>query len=136
MIEFRHAELVSASLHNKVLKQIDTIFKMIKEPAIYIVSNKNRSTYYIGVTSDLERRILEHKAGIGSTFTAKYQLKELLYYEKFQTMTDAIEREKQLKKWHRQWKTNLIKTINTDMIDLAKDWFELDAIESAKFEIK
>ncbi len=109
---------------------------MTKEPAIYIVSNKNRTTFYIEVTSDLESRILEHKAGIGSIFTSKYELKDLLYFEKFQTMTDAIDREKQLKNWHRQWKINLVKTINSEMLDLVKDWFEVDAIESAKFEKK
>jgi putative endonuclease len=107
---------------------------MYKEPSIYIVSNKHHSVFYIGVTNDLERRILEHKAGIGSVFTSKYILNELLYYEKFQTMSQAIEREKQLKNWHRQWKINLILTINAKMIDLAKDWFDSDTITSAKFE--
>ena len=107
---------------------------MNKEPAIYIISNKHHSTFYIGVTSDLEHRILEHKAGIGSSFTSKYILNELLYYEKFQTMIQAIEREKQLKNWHRQWKINLILTINAEMNDLAKDWFDLETIANAKFE--
>lgn len=107
---------------------------MHKEPAIYIVSNKNHSVFYIGVTSDIERRTLEHKAGIGSVFSLKYILNELLYHEKFQTMSQAIEREKQLKNWHRQWKINLILTINPDMIDLAKDWFDAETINSAKFE--
>ena len=109
---------------------------MEKEPAIYIVSNKTHSTFYIGVTSNFEQRTLEHKAGIGSIFTSKYKLNKLLFFEKLQTMSDAIEREKQLKNWHRQWKIKLIKTINPDMVDLAKDWFDLATIESAKFARK
>lgn len=90
---------------------------------VYILSNKNRTTFYIGVTSDIKRRILEHKTGKGSIFTHKYNLTDLMYYEKIEGMDECINREKQLKNWHRDWKINLIKELNPEMKDLAKDWF-------------
>ena len=89
---------------------------------IYIMSNKNRTTFYIGVTNDLERRVLEHKRGEGSIFTSKYKLYDLLYYEIMSAIKRAIAREKQLKRWHREWKINLIKEKNPNMIDLSYDW--------------
>ncbi|MBN1414157.1 MAG: GIY-YIG nuclease family protein [Bacteroidales bacterium] len=87
------------------------------------MSNKYRTTFYIDVTNDLERRILEHKAGVGSRFTTKYLLKDLLYYEELKSIEYAISKEKQLKNWHRNWKINLIKEANPEMKDLANDWF-------------
>ena len=85
---------------------------------VYIMSNKHRITFYIGVTSDLKNRIADHKNGIGSSFTTKYNLVDLLFFEEFPDIYQAIDREKQLKKWHRQWKINLIKSINPEMKDL------------------
>ncbi|MFW5774470.1 MAG: GIY-YIG nuclease family protein [Tangfeifania sp.] len=85
---------------------------------VYIMSNKNRSTFYIGVTSNLKIRIADHKNGKGSSFTSKYNLCDLLYYEKFPDIYQAIDREKQLKRWHRLWKINLIKSVNPEMNDL------------------
>ena len=85
---------------------------------VYIMSNKNRTTFYIGVTSDLKIRIADHKNGIGSEFTKKYKLDNLLYYEDFPDIYQAIDREKQLKNWHRQWKINLIQAMNPEMNDL------------------
>ena len=82
------------------------------------MSNRNRTTFYIGVTSDLKTRIAGHKNGIGSRFTEKYKVNELLYYEDFPDIYQAIDREKQLKNWHRQWKINLIQSVNPDMNDL------------------
>ena len=105
---------------------------MNKEPAIYIMMNQTITTIYIGVTSNLEQRILQHKSGVGSKFTSKYLCTMLVYFEQFQTMTDAIDREKQLKNWKREWKLNLIKTLNPDLIDLAKDWFDDEAIEECR----
>ena len=90
---------------------------------VYILSNKNRTTFYIGVTSDIKRRVLEHKTGKGSTFTTKYNLTDLVYYEKTEGMDECINREKQLKNWHRDWKINLIKKLNPEMEDLAQDWY-------------
>ncbi|WP_299578849.1 GIY-YIG nuclease family protein [uncultured Sunxiuqinia sp.] len=90
---------------------------------VYILSNKNRTTFYIGVTSDIKRRILEHKKRIGSAFTKKYNLTDLMYYEKIEGMNECINREKQLKNWHRDWKINLIRENNPKMKDLSSDWF-------------
>ena len=82
------------------------------------MSNKNRTTFYIGVTSNLKIRITDHKNGIGSEFTKKYKLNDLLYYEEFPDIYQVIDREKQLKNWHRQGKINLIKSVNPEMNDL------------------
>ena len=90
----------------------------MKESYVYIVSNKNRTVLYIGVTSDLIKRIEDHKNGKGSLFTKKYNVNELLYFEKFDAIELAISREKQLKKWHSDWKWNLIKESNVDLLDL------------------
>ncbi len=89
---------------------------------IYIMSNKNLTTFYIGVTNDLERRIKEHKSDEGSVFTSKYNLTHLVYYETISDITIAIKREKQLKNWQREWKIDLIKELNPQMVDLASDW--------------
>ncbi|WP_350203116.1 GIY-YIG nuclease family protein [Gracilimonas sp.] len=85
---------------------------------VYILSNIARTTLYIGVTNNLNRRIWEHKQGEGSEFTAKYKCIILLYAEEHGTISDAIEREKQLKNWKRAWKWELIKTLNPDLADL------------------
>ena len=69
---------------------------------VYIMSNKNKNVFYVGVTNNLERRVFEHKTGIIEGFTKKYNCKELVYHEEFQNITDAISREKQLKNWHRE----------------------------------
>ena len=90
---------------------------------VYILSNYKRTSLYIDVTNDVERRVLEHKLGIGSKHTTRYNLKYLMYYEKLPSITKAIEREKQLKNWHREWKWNLIKEQNPQLADLAADWF-------------
>ncbi|MGD0338449.1 MAG: GIY-YIG nuclease family protein [Bacteroidota bacterium] len=70
---------------------------MSGEGYVYIMSNYARTTFYIGVTNDLRRRVEEHKQGVGSKFTARYKLKYLVYYEEYSAMQWAIEREKQLK---------------------------------------
>jgi putative endonuclease len=88
----------------------------------YIMSNKNLTTFYVGVTNDLEIRVRQHKQGDGSEFTSRYNLTWLVYYEVISGIRTAIQREKQLKNWRRQWKLDLIKELNPDMIDLAKDW--------------
>ena len=102
---------------------------MHKESTTYIIMNKTLTTIYIGVTSNIEERVLQHKAGVGSEFTSKYKCTMLVYFEQFQKMMDAIDREKQLKNWKREWKLNLIKSVNPDFIDLAKDWFDEKTIE-------
>lgn len=97
-----------------------------------MMSNKLRTTLYIGVTSHLERRVLEHKSGKGSDFTTRYKLTDLVYYEEFSNIQDAIRREKQLKNWHKKWKWNLINTHNPELKDLALDWFSASEIKSYK----
>ena len=84
----------------------------MKSSFVYILTNKNKTTLYIGVTNDLNRRIAEHKSGNGSTFTKKYGLEFLVYFEEFSNIELAIAREKQLKNWSRVKKNRLIETIN------------------------
>lgn len=90
----------------------------MKNSYVYMLSNIGRNVLYIGVTSDLYRRTLEHKNGEGSEFTRKYKLKLLLYFEEFTDIHQAISREKQLKNWHREWKWNLIRSENPELKDL------------------
>lgn len=88
----------------------------------YILSNKNRTVFYIGVTSDLENRLEIHQEGINKlSFTAKYRTKDLVYYEEHQNIMDAIDREKQLKNWKRQWKIELIKKHESEMRNLVDE---------------
>jgi putative endonuclease len=91
---------------------------MDKAGYIYILSNKNRTTFYTGMTNNLCYRATQHKSGVGSKFAAKYNLTALVYYEEHSTIQDAIRREKQLKNWHRNWKVKLIKAMNPMMLDL------------------
>ncbi|HWP82385.1 MAG TPA: GIY-YIG nuclease family protein [Bacteroidota bacterium] len=93
----------------------------MKTGYVYIMSNFKRTTFYIGVTSDLARRVYEHREGLIDGFTKRYRLKYLVYYEEAGTITDAIAREKQLKNWHREWKLNLIKAMNPEMKDLSSE---------------
>lgn len=88
---------------------------------IYILTNKYNSAFYIGVTNNLERRIFEHRQEFVDGFSKKYKLKKLVYFEECSNINDAIAREKQLKNWHRQWKINLIKSINPGLKDLLGD---------------
>ena len=90
----------------------------LKQPAIYIVTNKPNGTLYIGVTSDLIKRIYEHKQGFVPCFTKKYSCKRLVYFEQADSMISAIEREKQLKNISRSKKINLIQSINPAWDDL------------------
>ena len=90
----------------------------------YILASKTkRGVLYIGVTSDLPRRIYEHKNKIVGGFTKKYQVDKLVYFEAHDTAEDAIYREKQLKKWNRQWKIDLIEKDNPNWNDLYENLF-------------
>ena len=93
----------------------------IKQPAVYILTNYKNGTLYIGVTSNLIQRTYQHKHKIIKGFTSKYNLTKLVYYETYETMQEAIKREKQLKKWNRAWKIELIEKFNEDWNDLYKD---------------
>ena len=90
---------------------------------VYILSSL-KGTLYIGVTNDLERRVLEHKQGANSGFTKKYRVNLLVYYEEFTSIEDAILREKQIKGWRREKKRALVETLNPKWLDFAKDWLE------------
>ena len=81
---------------------------------------------YIGFTNDLKRRMLEHRQGLVDGFSKKYDLKKLVYVDNFQYVVNAIAREKQLKRWYRQWKINLIKQRNSKWLDLYEDFFGKD----------
>jgi putative endonuclease len=90
----------------------------MKESYIYILSNKNRTVLYTGVTSDLSKRVEKHMEGKGSVFCKKYNVKELIYYELFTDIRDAIRREKEIKGWIRDKKLALIKSRNPEMKNL------------------
>jgi len=91
---------------------------------VYILSNYTNTTVYIGVTNDLEVRILQHKRKGNDSFTAKYNVNKLVYFEKFDQINEAIAREKQLKNWQRQWKNELIEKENPNWSDLSSGWFD------------
>ncbi len=90
--------------------------------SVYILSNYARTTFYIGVTSDLKGRMIQHRNGEGGIFTSKYKCHYLMYYEDYNNITRAIEREKNLKNWHREWKINLIRKENPELLDLSAFW--------------
>jgi len=87
----------------------------------YILTNKVKTALYIGVTNDLVRRIYEHKERQKKGFTKKYRVDQLIYYEQYSEITDAIAREKRLKKWNREWKIRLINEFNHQWRDLFDD---------------
>ena len=86
------------------------------------MSNLHRTVFYIGVTSDLMARVQQHKTGDGGVFTSTYKCHYLVFYEDYDHINKAIEREKNLKNWRREWKTALIKEENPELKDLAADW--------------
>jgi putative endonuclease len=89
-----------------------------KQPAVYILASKRNGTLYIGVTSDLVKRVWQHKNDVCEGFTKKYGVHTLVYYEMHANMTEAIRHEKQLKKWNRAWKIELIEKENPKWLDL------------------
>lgn len=91
---------------------------MLHQPCVYILSSEKHGTLYIGVTSDINQRVWQHKQKYNSGFTQKYHITNLVYVECHQTMYEAITREKQMKKWKRAWKVNLIEENNPDWNDL------------------
>ena len=93
----------------------------MKSGYVYILSNNPNGTLYIGVTSDLIKRIYEHKNKIHEGFTKKYTVDKLVYYEVFDNIELAIVREKALKTWIRKWKTDLINNANPEWSDLWED---------------
>ena len=91
----------------------------MKEAAyVYILASEPYGTLYVGVTSDLVKRIWDHKNGFVEGFTKKYGVKQLVWYEEHGSIISAIEREKRIKRWHRDWKVNLIQAMNPQLDDL------------------
>lgn len=88
---------------------------------VYITTNKKYGTLYIGVTNNLIKRVYEHKTDAVKSFTQKYKLHRLVYYEQTESIDSAITREKQLKNWKRQWKIELIDKFNPTWKDLYRD---------------
>ena len=96
----------------------------MKSYFVYIITNYKKTTLYIGVTNDLIRRMYEHGNGLVRGFSKKYQLKYLVYFEETGDVMSAIHREKQLKKWNRAWKEELINEFNPEWKDLSEEWLE------------
>ncbi len=89
---------------------------------VYILTNKNHTTLYIGMTNNLKRRLIQHKNGKKNSFSVRYNLDKLVYFETTKYVLNAIKREKQLKKWNREWKNNLINGLNPDWNDLSDNF--------------
>jgi putative endonuclease len=90
----------------------------MKQPAVYILARDAYGTFYVGVTSNLHKRMTEHTQGLIEGFTKKYGIKMLVYYEMHETMEAAIAREKVLKRWNRAWKYRLIEQMNPEWRNL------------------
>lgn len=90
---------------------------------VYILASKRNGTLYIGVTNNLERRLYEHKNNLVEGFTKKYSVHNLVYFEEVNDINAALQREKQLKRWTRKWKIELIEKENPDWCDLTSDWY-------------
>ena len=94
---------------------------IMKNYYVYILASKRNGTLYIGVTSDLLRRVYEHKNNLVDGFTSKYYVHQLVYFEQTHDANSAITREKQLKKWKREWKIQLIEKTNPEWRDIYED---------------
>ncbi|HEX7731732.1 MAG TPA: GIY-YIG nuclease family protein [Rhodanobacter sp.] len=92
-----------------------------KQPAVYIMASGERATLYVGVTGNLRLRTWEHREGLVEGFTKRYGVKRLVWFEYRPDFPSAIEREKQLKKWNRAWKLELIETTSPEWRDLRED---------------
>jgi len=93
---------------------------MGKNYYVYILANERNGTLYVGMTSDLKRRIYEHRHALVEGFTKKYNVHNLVYYEETGDVNSAIEKEKQIKKWNRKWKIEIIEKENPEWNDLSE----------------
>ncbi|MBE2218508.1 MAG: GIY-YIG nuclease family protein [Ignavibacteria bacterium] len=99
---------------------------------VYMMSNISK-TIYTGVTNNIHLRVLQHKYGVNKGFTSRYRINKLVYFEWTDSIDAAIKREKQLKNWHRDWKINLIESVNRNWDDLSAGWYdEIDPNEVLK----
>ena len=94
---------------------------MIKQPCVYILASGRNGTLYVGVTSDLVKRIWEHKSDLVPGFTRRYGVHRLVWFERHDVMESAIAREKAIKEWKRRWKVELIEQLNLEWRDLYPD---------------
>ena len=88
---------------------------------VYILANEPYGTLYVGVTSDLVKRVWEHKSGFVEGFTKRYAVRRLVWYEQHASIVEAIARERRIKRWHRDWKVNLIQAMNPKWADLYEE---------------
>ena len=93
----------------------------MKQPCVYIMASARNGTLYIGVTSDVIKRVWEHKNDVVESFTSRYKIHDLVWYEAPDMMESAIVRESALKNWHRKWKLELIENTNPEWRDLYLD---------------
>ena len=116
----RNAGAISSESGNPV-ELIPSLYlggAMDRQPCVYILTNIHNGTLYIGVTSDLPKRIWQHKNKVIEGFTKKYGVDRLVWYEAHESMDSAIRREKAIKKWNRYWKLQIIEEMNSDWRDL------------------
>ncbi|SFF74202.1 putative endonuclease [Novosphingobium sp. CF614] len=106
-----------AGTHLRRVRMRDTF-----QPTVYLLASHRQGTLYVGVTSDLLRRLHQHREGLIDGFTKDYGVHRLVWFEQHGTMEHAITREKRIKKWNRAWKIALIEAANPDWRDLAVDW--------------
>ncbi|MCG3775530.1 MAG: hypothetical protein JW395_2371 [Nitrospira sp.] len=102
----------------------------MKQPAVYMLASRRNGTLYTGVTSDLVKRIWEHRNDIVEGFTKRYGVHSLVYFELHDDMPEAIRREKQIKKWNRAWKIELIERTNPQWQDLWRSLTEGEEMDS------
>jgi len=95
----------------------------VRQPIVYILASQPNGTLYVGVTSNLARRMEAHRCGTVPGFTESYDIRTLVYFELHADMYEAIQREKRIKKWNREWKINLIETVNPTWSDLSGQIF-------------
>jgi putative endonuclease len=103
----------------------------MKKPAIYMLTNYTNKVLYTGVTSNIAGRTWQHKNKLIDGFTKKYNVNKLVYYEIYQTMYDALSREKQIKNWRREKKEKLINKLNPEWRDLNEDIFKIVNLDSS-----
>ena len=106
--------------HSERAKRVEESFRM-KDYYVYILTNWNNKVMYIGVTGDLQRRLYEHRNELADGFTKKYHIHKLVYFEQTTDVYAALEREKQLKKWVRAKKNQLVESMNPEWKDLSAD---------------
>ncbi len=97
----------------------------MKSYYIYFMANKFGNVLYLGFTSDLEKRVYEHKNGVFEDFSKKYSTTKLVYWEETSCVEAAIAREKEIKKWRREKKDHLIASLNPDLQDLSDGWYDI-----------